>query len=97
MRSICGDQALRRVAAELGRSICILQDLQGPRFALAASTSGAPVTLRPGRWSPSLRRDVPGTTEVIATTYQDLAHDVKPGERILLSDGRIELVVQRSA
>ena len=32
--------------------------------------------------------------EVISTTYQDLANDVKPGERILLSDGRIELVVR---
>ena len=32
--------------------------------------------------------------EIISTTYQNLADDVKPGERILLSDGRIELVVQ---
>ena len=35
-----------------------------------------------------------GTADLISTTYQELAHDVKPGEHILLSDGRIELVVK---
>ena len=35
-----------------------------------------------------------GTADLIATTYQSLAKDVKPGEHILLSDGRIELVVK---
>ena len=37
--------------------------------------------------------DVLGTADRLSTTYQALAHDVKPGEHILLSDGRIELVV----
>ena len=41
------------------------------------------------------RRRCAGTSEIISTTYQSLAKDVKPGERILLSDGKIELVVRQ--
>ncbi len=85
---------LRKVAAQLNRSICILQDLQGPKIRTGRLASGAPVALKKGQTVTITPNDVPGTTEVISTTYQDLAHDVKPGERILLSDGRIELVVQ---
>ena len=87
-------QRLRKVAAELNRSICILQDLQGPKIRTGRLESGAPLTLKKGQTVTITSRDVPGTTEMISTTYQDLAHDVKPGERILLSDGRIELVVE---
>jgi pyruvate kinase len=87
-------QRLRKVAAELNRSICILQDLQGPKIRTGRLQSGEPVALKKGQTVTITSRDVPGTTEIISTTYQDLAHDVKPGERILLSDGRIELVVQ---
>jgi len=85
---------LRRVAAALGRSICILQDLQGPKIRTGRLKSHAPVSLKKGQMVTITSRDVEGTTEVISTTYQNLADDVKPGERILLSDGRIELLVQ---
>jgi len=86
---------LRRVAAGLNRSICILQDLQGPKIRTGKLQSGAPVGLQTGQSVTITSQDVPGTTEIISTTYQNLADDVKPGERILLSDGRIELVVQQ--
>jgi pyruvate kinase len=85
---------LRKVAAELGRSICIMQDLQGPKIRTGRLKSHAPVALKKGQTVTITPQDVEGTTEVIATTYQNLADDVKPGERILLSDGRIELVVR---
>ncbi len=85
---------LRRVASELGRSICILQDLQGPKIRTGRLKSHAPVLLKKGQTVTITANDVEGTTEVISTTYQNLADDVKPGEHILLSDGRIELVVK---
>jgi pyruvate kinase len=85
---------LRRVAAELKRSICILQDLQGPKIRTGKLKSHAPVSLTKGQSVTITPNDVEGTTEVIATTYQNLANDVKPGERILLSDGRIEMLVR---
>ncbi len=86
---------LRRVATELGRSICILQDLQGPKIRTGRLKSHAPISLKKGQSVTFTSKDVEGSTEIISTTYQNLADDVKPGERILLSDGRIELLVQQ--
>ena len=82
------------MAAELGRTICILQDLQGPKIRTGRLKDRMPIALQTGQTLTITPRDVMGTAELIATTYQDLANDVKPGERILLSDGRIELVVK---
>jgi len=87
-------ERLRKVARQLNRSICIMQDLQGPKIRTGRLASGAPVALKKGQTVTITPNDVAGTTEIISTTYQNLADDVKPGERILLSDGRIELVVQ---
>src|SRR5271169_669774 len=84
---------LRKAAKQLNRSICILQDLQGPKIRTGRLASSAPVALEKGQSVIITSKDVPGTTEIISTTYQNLADDVKPGERILLSDGRIELIV----
>ena len=88
-------ERLRKVAKELDRSICILQDLQGPKIRTGRLAFNTPVALKKGQTVTITPKDVPGTTEIISTTYQNLADDVKPGERILLSDGRIELVVQQ--
>src|SRR5271165_1099562 len=86
---------LRKVAAELGRTICILQDLQGPKIRTGRLKDRMAVTLQTGQTATITPKDVMGTAELLSTTYTDLAHDVKPGERILLSDGRIELVVKQ--
>ena len=88
-------QRLRKVALELERTICILQDLQGPKIRTGRLMDRIPIALQKGQTITITSRDVMGTAEVIGTTYQDLANDVKPGEHILLSDGRIELVVQQ--
>jgi pyruvate kinase len=84
---------LRTIARELDRTICILQDLQGPKIRTGRLKDRTAITLRTGHTITITPQDVLGTAEMISTTYQDLALDVKPGERILLSDGRIELVV----
>jgi pyruvate kinase len=85
---------LRKVARELGRTIGILQDLQGPKIRTGRLKDRLAITLRTGQTITITSRDVMGTAEIISTTYQDLARDVKPGEQILLSDGRIELMVR---
>ena len=86
-------QRLRKVAAELGRTICILQDLQGPKIRTGRLKDRVPVALQTGKVITITSDDVMGTADQITTTYRELGSDVKPGERILLSDGRIELVV----
>lgn len=87
-------QRLRRVASDLGRTVCILQDLQGPKIRTGRLQDRLPIALAPGQSLTITSQAVMGTAELIATTYADLAKDVKPSERILLSDGRIELVVR---
>jgi len=86
---------LRNVARELSRPICTLQDLQGPKIRTGRLKGGIPVALVGGQTLTITSQDVPGTSEIISTTYTGLAHDVKPGERILLSDGKIELLVRQ--
>src|SRR5215813_13926019 len=55
---------LRRVAAGLERSICIMQDLQGPKIRTGRLKSHAPVSLKKGQSVVITPNDVEGTTEV---------------------------------
>ncbi len=86
-------QTLRKIAAEEGKTICILQDLQGPKIRTGALKGHKPITLKTGGQVTITTRDVEGTAELISTTFQGLADEVKSGTCILLSDGRIELRV----
>jgi pyruvate kinase len=84
---------LRRVAAEQGRTICILQDLQGPKIRTGKLEGRKPILLEAGKQITITPRDIAGTPQLIGTTFKTLAKDVEPGARILFSDGRIELRV----
>lgn len=84
---------LRRVAAKEGRTICILQDLQGPKIRTGRLKYRTPIALKSGSRLTITPRDIPGTATVISTTFKTLANEVHPGSRILLSDGLIELKV----
>jgi pyruvate kinase len=84
---------LRRVAAKEQRSICILQDLQGPKIRTGRLKHRTPVILKAGGRLTITPRDIAGTAAVIATTFKTLAQEVETGSRILLSDGLIELRV----
>jgi pyruvate kinase len=86
---------LRRAARQENRTICILQDLQGPKIRTGRLKGGTPVTLKPGSHVTITPRDIEGTASLISTTFQGLAQEVKPGARILLCDGLIELRVIR--
>src|SRR5215831_20262695 len=80
---------LRQVAAELNRSICILQDLQGPKIRTGALENHQPVSLQVGQDITIVGENIAGTGAVIGTTYSQIANDVRPGERILLSEGKL--------
>jgi pyruvate kinase len=84
---------VRKVAAEEGRPICILQDLQGPKIRTGRLKSRMPVFLKKSSHLTITPRDIPGTASLLSTTFQGLAREVHSGSRILLSDGLIELLV----
>jgi pyruvate kinase len=86
-------ERLRKVAAREERSICILQDLQGPKIRTGPLKGHKPVALASGSHVTITPRDTAGTSKLISTTFTTLARDVEPGSRILLSDGLIELRV----
>jgi pyruvate kinase len=85
---------LRRAADDLQRTICILQDLQGPKIRTGRLEDGKRVLLKPGALLTITPRKVTGNSELIATDFPGLVHEVTPGARVLLSDGRIELKVR---
>ena len=84
---------LRAHARKLGRPLAIVQDLQGPKIRTGSLANGEPVLLQPGSRFIITTQEIVGTAERVSTTYKDLPHDVRPGDRILLSDGLIELRV----
>ncbi|MDE3226659.1 MAG: pyruvate kinase [Nitrospirota bacterium] len=89
--------AVREAAAGCGRVVAIIQDLQGPRIRIGAlpaaveAKAGAELTLTPEGTSP----EPEGGALRLPVTYPDLARDVKPGARILINDGLVELTVER--
>jgi pyruvate kinase len=80
---------VRSVAEEMGRPVAILGDLQGPRIrigeldAARVLVDGSDLTLVP---------EAEASGDEIPVTY-DIATDVHVGDRILINDGLIELVV----
>ena len=84
---------LRRVAASLGRTVCVLQDLQGPKIRTSALRNHTPVELVTGSHVTITNKEVEGTAELLGTTFKTLAREALPGSRILLSDGRLSLKV----
>ena len=84
---------IRQVAHELGVHIGILQDLQGPKIRLGRFENG-PVTLANGAPFSLTSRQVACTERIACVTYKRLADEVTEGSRILLDDGRVEMVCE---
>jgi pyruvate kinase len=87
-------ERLRSAAKKEGRTVCILQDLQGPKIRTGLLQGHEPVLLKTGSSVVITPRDIAGTASRIATTFPDLAREVSAGTRILLCDGLIELRVR---
>ncbi len=85
---------LRHAAEREGRTVCILQDLQGPKIRTGLLEGHEPVLLKSGSIVTITPQNVPGTADRISTTFPDLARELTTGARILLSDGLIELRVR---
>lgn len=87
-------ETIRRVAAQLDRPIAILGDLSGPKIR-AGVFEGGGIDLENGTSVIVTVRDVRGAPGLIPSQYPGLAHDVRPGQRVLLADGNMELRVER--
>ncbi len=84
---------VRRIAQEEGRTLAILCDLQGPKLRVGNIASGA-AELPPGGTVTLTTRNVPGNSQQVNLPHPDLVADVQPGQRLLLDDGALELLVE---
>ncbi len=86
-------EMVRAVSRSEGKHVCILADLQGPKIRTGRLQNRIPVQLKAGQSLTITPRDIAGTATVISTTFTTLAENLSAGDRILLSDGLIELRV----
>ena len=83
---------VRTVAAEANQPVAILVDLQGPKIRLARFANG-PHDLARGDIFTITIDEVEGTKDRVGTTYKGLPGDCKPGDRILIDDGKVTVEV----
>lgn len=83
---------VRAAAVKAGKAVAILVDLQGPKIRLARFENG-PHELARGDIFTITTEEVPGTKERVGTTYRGLPGDCKPGDRILIDDGKVSVEV----
>lgn len=83
---------VRAAAQASGRAVAVLVDLQGPKIRLGNFTAEK-VYLKEGDTFTITTEDVPGTAEIASTTFAGLPGDCKPGDRILIDDGKVAVRV----
>jgi pyruvate kinase len=83
---------VRQAADSTGRAVGVLGDLQGPKIRLGRFTDG-PVVWATGEQVRVTVDDVEGTHDRVSTTYGQLADDARAGDRLLVDDGKVALVV----
>src|ERR1700693_3096327 len=86
---------LRAAATRIHKPMAILADLQGPQIRTGALAGGAPVILRTGQKFVITTARVLGDSTRVGTVFKPLPREVHRGNRILLSDGLIELRVEQ--
>jgi pyruvate kinase len=87
---------IRDAARRAGRPVAILQDLSGPKIRTGRLEGGEPLTLEAGDTLRIVTGDEAGRPGVVFTSFDGLAKGVGRGDRLLLADGVIELLVNGS-
>ena len=83
---------VRKAAADAGKPVAVLVDLQGPKIRLG-KFEGGPYDLAEGDIFKITIEDIVGNKELSSTTFKGLPQDVKPGDPLLIDDGKVTLRV----
>lgn len=83
---------IRSLNEELGSTVAILADLQGPKLRVGAMENG-PIELKDGELLTITTDELPGRPGLVSTVYKQFPQDVKKGELVLLDDGKLRLEV----
>ncbi len=81
---------VREASDATGRAVGVLADLQGPKIRLGRFKDGATYWANDEIVRITVD-DVEGTHDRVSTTYKNLAADAKPGDRLLVDDGKVGL------
>lgn len=85
---------IRTCSEKVGRTVGVLADLQGPKIRTGRFVDGRVQLIRGERFILDAELgDDEGTQERVGITYKELPKDVRPGNQLLLDDGRVELDV----
>ena len=82
---------VRQASDETGHAVGVLVDLQGPKIRTGRFPDG-PVLLQKDQLFTITTRDVLGSDTEVGTTYSGLPGDVRPGDVLLIDDGKLNLV-----
>ena len=85
-------QRVRRASDATGRAVGVLADLQGPKIRLGRFAENEAVWAN-GETVRITVADCEGSHDRVSTTYTRLAADARPGDRLLVDDGKVALVV----
>lgn len=86
-------EMIRAASMKVRKAVAILGDLQGPKIRTGKLLKGSTLLKEGAEYSITTDESVPGTDDIVSTTYPHLASDVNVGDRILLDDGLLELKV----
>ena len=87
-------RAIREGEADWGRSITILQDLQGPKVRLGTFVGGQAMLVTGERFTLTVK-SVKGTASRSSINHPEFLAELKPGDQVWMDDGMIQLTVEK--
>lgn len=87
---------IRAAEKVTGRRVAIMADLPGPKMRVG-KIEPEPIHLKPGESFALTTEDIVGNPQRVSMSFERLPEVVKPGDRLFLNDGLVQLVVERVA
>jgi len=88
-------ETIRRTSRALGQPVGVLVDLAGPKIRLG-ELPGGQLQCNAGQRLRFVRGASPHDATQLTTTYEPLVDELRPGDRVMLADGIVSLVVRQT-
>jgi len=85
---------VRKAAEEVGKTVSILQDLQGPKIRIGVVEGGGVLLKQGQELVLTSQATEESTSERVFVSYDGLSEDLSVGGRVLIDDGLLELKVR---
>ena len=86
-------EKILKIRAERELPIALILDMQGPEIRTGKIENNGKVELVDGQKFTLVNEDVLGNKEKVSVSYKELYKDVKPGSKVLIDDGAVELEI----